>query len=124
MKEPQGTTERRTVPRQTLALPVRIEMMSSSGGSPTVIEGLTRDVSCKGAYFWGRAVFEVGQRLRLAWSIPPELNRQLGLEIRCVAEVVRVDPTQPDKPGMGVAIRVLHFETPQVTSWPDRSPQT
>jgi hypothetical protein len=25
---------------------------------------------------------------------------------------------------MGVAIRVLHFETPQVTSWPDRSPQT
>jgi hypothetical protein len=41
-----------------------------------------------------------------------------------VAEVVRVDPAQPDKAGMGVAIRVLHFETPQVTSWPDRSPQT
>jgi hypothetical protein len=25
---------------------------------------------------------------------------------------------------MGVAIQVLHFETPQVTCWPDRSPQT
>jgi hypothetical protein len=92
MREPQGITERRTVPRRTLALPVRIEMMSSGGRSPTAIEGLTRDVSCKGAYFWGRAVFEVGQRLRLAWSIPPELNRQLGLEIRCTAEVVRLDP--------------------------------
>jgi hypothetical protein len=25
---------------------------------------------------------------------------------------------------MGVAVRILHFETPQVTSWPDGSPQT
>ena len=113
-----GSSERRNPARQFLDLPVRVELNPGSGGTPAVIEGRTRDISNRGAYFWARAAFHLGQSLHLTWNIPPELNRKSALEIRCVAEVIRLDPEGPRATGVGVGVRILRFGTPKVSSWP------
>jgi hypothetical protein len=118
MAEPPGSSERRNSVRQVLDLPVRVELNPGSGGTLLVVEGRTRDVSNKGAYFWARAAFHLGQALHLTWNIPAELNRKSALEIRCVAEVIRLGPEEPAIGGLGVGVRILHFGTPKVSSWP------
>jgi hypothetical protein len=104
--------------RQFLDLPVRVEMNPGAGGTLAVVKGRTRDVSNRGAYFWARAAFHLGQALHLTWIIPAELNHNSALEIRCVAEVIRLDPEEPANREVGVAVRILHFGIPKVTSWP------
>jgi hypothetical protein len=121
MTEPPGSSERRNPVRQFLDLPVRVELNPGSGGTLVVVEGRTRDVSNKGAYFWARAAFHLGQALHLTWNIPAELNHNSALEIRCVAAVIRLGPEEPANGGLGVGVRILHFGTPKVTSWPHTS---
>jgi hypothetical protein len=118
MTERLGSSERRNPVRQFLDIPVRVELNHGPGGTPAVIEGRTRDVSNKGAYFWARGPFHLGQSLHLTWNVPAELNHHSALEIDCVAEVIRLDPENPGQPGVGVGVRVLHFGIPKVTSWP------
>lgn len=118
MTELRSSQERRNFARQVLDLPVRVELNPGSGGTLVVVEGRTRDVSNKGAYFWARAAFHLGQALHLTWNIPAELNPNSALEIRCVAAVIRLGPEEPAIGGSGVGVRILHFGTPKVTSWP------
>jgi hypothetical protein len=118
MTELPGPSERRNPKRQFLNLPVRVEMNPGSGGKLIVLKGRTRDVSNRGAYFWASAAFHLGQALHLTWNIPAELDHNSTLEIRCVAEVIRLDPEQPANGEIGVAVRILHFGTPKVTSGP------
>jgi len=116
MTELPGSSKRRNLVRQFLNLPVRVELNPGSGRTLLVTKGRTRDVSNRGAYFWARAAFHLGQALHLTWNIPAELNLNSALEIRCVAEVIRLDPEEPAYGGVGVAVRILHFGTPKVTS--------
>ena len=118
MTELPGSSKRRSLVRQFLNLPVRVELNPGSGRTLVVTKGRTRDVSNRGAYFWARGTFRLGQSLHLTWSIPAELNYQSALEIRCVAEVVRLDPEEPRQPGVGVGVTILQFGIPKVTSWP------
>jgi len=121
MTELPGSSKRRSLVRQFLNLPVRVELNPGAGGTLVVTKGRTRDVSNRGAYFWARAAFHLGQALHLTWNIPAELNHNSALEIRCVAEIIRLDPEEPAYGGVGVAVRILHFGTPKVTSWPHAS---
>lgn len=118
MAELPSSSERRNPFRQPLDLPVRVELNPGSGGTLAVVKGRTRDVSNRGAYFWASAAFHLGQALHLTWNIPAELDHNSTLEIRCVAEVIRLDPEAPANRGVGVGVRILHFGTPKVTSGP------
>lgn len=115
MPELPSSSERRNPGRQFFDLPVRVEMNPGSGGRLIVVKGRTRDVSNRGAYFRAHAAFHLGQALHLTWNIPAELNHNSALEIRCVVEVVRLDPEEPANGGVGVGVRILHFGTPKVT---------
>lgn len=111
-------SERRIFSRQALALPVVVQLGSCATRTPLAsIRGFTRDVSNRSAYFWAVGAFEVGQVLHLSLEIPPALGRSYSLTIQWEAQVIRVDASPQQ---VGVAVRVLRFETPTVS--PDSRP--
>ncbi len=110
-----SSPERRAFSRQTLALPLKVEQGCREAEAASIIEGCTRDVSNRGAYFWAKGVFRIGQRIRLSLQIPADSARNYSMKIRGEAEVIRVEGGKSLEQAAGVAVRVLHFETPTVT---------
>jgi hypothetical protein len=111
------TLERRIFSRQAMAFRVTVEAarrQAETGPAPEKLTGLTRDVSNRGAYFWAEGAFHTGQQLRVSLEIPPEQGRNYSLKIQWEAEVIRVEGNQLGRPALGVAVRILHFETPKI----------
>jgi hypothetical protein len=102
--------------RQRLPLPLvaRIERRSPSGRTSLVM-GCTRDVSNRGAYLWSPVPFASGESVELKLEVPPDQGRNWTMEIRCQAEVTRVEPSPHGGRHQGVAVRILSFEIRQVT---------
>jgi len=61
--------------------------------STRTYKGLTRDVSCGGAYFWiSNRTFKSGEMIRIELMIPPKAGvLESGGRVRCYAIVLRSD---------------------------------
>jgi PilZ domain len=119
MTEDPAVAERRTALRRQINIPVWVEELPSRIGRPVIIQGRTRDVSHRGAFLWVPPVFSVGQRLRLDMGVATDEGHSLGLQIKCEAEVVRLQPAvAPDHPS-GVAVRILQFDAPRPVQYPE-----
>ena len=66
------------------------------------VQGITRDVSASGVYFWtSESVCALGELIKFS----VELKRREGrMMLRCQGDVVRTEPRAID---MGVAVRIV-----------------
>jgi hypothetical protein len=95
--------ERRKLPRYKVDWPVKLTGRNE-GGVRYFGEGVLKNISARGAFFYTDRSSRVGERLDIAVRLPIKAEKWLVYS----AEVVRVDPPSPRT---GVAIK---FDT----SWP------
>ena len=119
MTEDPAVAERRTALRRQIDLPVWVEELPSRIGRPIIVRGRIRDVSHRGAFLWVPPVFSVGQRLRLEMGVATGEDQNLGLQIKCEAEVVRLQPAVPPGHPSGVGVRILQFDAPRPVQFPE-----
>jgi PilZ domain len=119
MTEVPAASERRIALRRQMDIPVWVEKMPRQPDHPSLVRAHTRDISHRGAFLWAPAIFPLGQRLRLEMNVAPEGEQNLGLKIKCEAEVVRLQPASPPTTSSGIAVRILSFETPRPVPFPE-----
>src|ERR1700719_3182993 len=86
--------ERREARRFTMSLPMRVFPRESKGRE---MDARTRDVSYRGLYFLADANFKVGSEIEFVITIPQQVTRSGDVNIRCVGEIVRIEPTENGK---------------------------
>lgn len=109
--------ERRVAQRRSVNLPVWVEKLPRVSGTPSLVKAQTRDISNRGVYIWIPPLYRLGQRLGLEMDVPPGSFQELGLHLRCTAEVVRVEAPKPPENKSGMGLRILSFETPRPFRW-------
>jgi hypothetical protein len=103
------TIERRSSRRFTMALPLTIRSGQSAEQEG---HGRTRDVSFRGLYFVTDAGYETGARIEFVLTLPKEVTQVGDVNIRCFAEVVRVETEQKNAQdgSRGIAARIERYE--------------
>jgi hypothetical protein len=97
--------ERREARRFTMSLPMRVFPRESKGRE---MNAQTRDVSYRGLYFLTDANFEVGSEIEFVITLPQQVTQSGDVNIRCLGEVVRIEPTENGK--AGVAAKIARYE--------------
>ncbi len=97
--------DRRSDARFSLCLPARVQDPQSNSGA-----AITRDVSHSGSYIYLDLDndLEEGARLELILELPAEITGDTPVNIRCQANVVRVDRGYSRR--TGVALRITSYE--------------
>ncbi|HEX4643518.1 MAG TPA: PilZ domain-containing protein [Candidatus Acidoferrales bacterium] len=98
------STERRNSRRFTMTLPLTVR---SAGPGGNERHGQTRDVSFRGLYFLIEADFTAGTPIEFILTLPREITMAGDVNIRCFAEIVRVEPHNGKR---GVAARIDRYE--------------
>jgi hypothetical protein len=100
----ESSMERRASRRFTMTLPLTVRSSDPSG---TEQHGQTRDVSFRGLYFLIEADFAPGSPIEFILTLPREITLAGDVNIRCFAEIVRVEPHNGKR---GVAARIDRYE--------------
>jgi hypothetical protein len=98
-------TERREARRFTMSLPMRVLPREPKGRE---LDAHTRDVSYRGLYFLTDANFEVGGEIEFVITLPQQVTQSGDVNIRCLGEVVRIEPAESGR--VGIAARIARYE--------------
>ena len=119
MTDAPAVSERRTALRRQLSIPVWIEKLPAQVNHPSLVQAQTRDISHRGAFLLAPAIFNVGQRLGLEMGVATDESPNLGLQIKCEAVVVRLQPPIPPDVPSGIGVRIERFDTPRPVQFPE-----
>jgi hypothetical protein len=72
------------------------------------LDAQTRDVSYRGLYFLADANFDVGSEIEFVITLPQQVTQSGDVSIRCLGEVVRIEPTENGK--VGIAAKIARYE--------------
>jgi len=97
--------ERREARRFTMNLPMRVLPREAKGRE---LDAYTRDVSYRGLYFLTAAKFEIGGEIEFVITLPQQVTQSGDVSIRCVGEVMRVEPTENGR--VGIAAKIARYE--------------
>jgi len=97
--------ERREARRFTMSLPMRVLPRESRGRE---VDASTRDVSYRGLYFLADADFKVGSEIEFVIILPQQVTQSGDVNIRCLGEVVRSEPTENGR--VGIAAKIARYE--------------
>src|SRR6266478_3870002 len=97
--------ERREARRFTMSLPMRVFPRESKGRE---MDAHTRDVSYRGLYFLTDANFQVGSEIEFVITLPQQVTQSGDVSIRCLGEVVRIEPTENGR--VGIAAKIARYE--------------
>jgi hypothetical protein len=97
--------DRREARRFTMSLPLRVLPREAKGHE---LDANTRDVSYRGLYFLVNSHFEVGGEIEFVITLPQQVTRLGDVNIRCLGEVVRIEPT--DSGRVGIAAKIARYE--------------
>jgi PilZ domain len=97
--------DRREARRFTMSLPLRVLPREAQGHE---LDTNTRDVSYRGLYFLANSNFEVGGEIEFVITLPQQVTRLGDVNIRCLGEVVRIEPT--DNGRVGIAAKIARYE--------------
>jgi hypothetical protein len=108
--QPQGVlmsegADRREARRFTMNLPMRVLPREARGHE---LDAHTRDVSYRGLYFLADANFEVGSEIEFVITLPQQVTQSGDVNIRCLGEVVRIEPTENGR--VGIAAKIARYE--------------
>jgi hypothetical protein len=110
VQQPQGVlmsdgAERREARRFTMSLPMRVLPREAKGRE---VDASTRDVSYRGLYFLADANFEIGSEIEFVIILPQQVTQSGDVNIRCLGEVVRIEPTENGR--VGIAAKIARYE--------------
>lgn len=97
--------DRREARRFNMTLPLRVLPHEPNG---TAFSAQTRDVSYRGLYFLAEASFEIGSEIEFVITLPQQVAKNGDVSIRCLGQIVRVEPTENGR--LGVAARIERYE--------------
>src|SRR5437016_4962270 len=97
--------ERREARRFTMSLPLRVLPREDTGRE---VDASTRDVSYRGLYFLTDADFKVGSEIEFVIILPQQVTQSGDVNIRCLGEVVRIEPTENGR--VGIAAKIARYE--------------
>ena len=97
--------ERREAQRFTMSLPMRVLPREEKGHE---VDANTRDVSYRGLYFLTDADFKVGNEFEFVITLPQQVTQSSDVNIRCLGQVVRIEPT--DNGRVGIAAKIARYE--------------
>jgi hypothetical protein len=97
--------ERREARRFTMSLPMRVLPREDTGRE---VDASTRDVSYRGLYFLTDADFKVGSEIEFVIILPQQVTQSGDVNIRCLGEVVRIEPTENGR--VGIAAKIARYE--------------
>jgi hypothetical protein len=108
--QPQGVlmsegADRREARRFTMSLPMRVLPREARGHE---LDAHTRDVSYRGLYFLADANFEVGSKIEFVITLPQQVTQSGDVNIRCLGEIVRIEPTENGR--VGIAAKIARYE--------------
>jgi hypothetical protein len=108
--QPQGElmvdgADRREARRFTMSLPMRVLPRESKGYE---LDAHTRDVSYRGLYFVANANFAIGTEIEFVITLPQQVTQSGDVNIRCLGEVVRIEPTENGR--VGIAAKIARYE--------------
>jgi hypothetical protein len=110
VQQPQGVlmsdgAERREARRFTMSLPMRLLPREDKGRE---VDASTRDVSYRGLYFLADTNFEIGSEIEFVIILPQQVTQSGDVNIRCLGEVVRIEPTENGR--VGIAAKIARYE--------------
>jgi hypothetical protein len=110
VQQPQGVlmsdgAERREARRFTMSLPMRVLPREDKGRE---VDASTRDVSYRGLYFLADTNFEIGSEIEFVIILPQQVTQSGDVNIRCLGEVVRIEPTENGR--VGIAAKIARYE--------------
>jgi hypothetical protein len=94
---------RRKLPRFGMQLPLEVK-----AGTSTKVEGMTRDISARGVYFFIEKEALFHSSVEFTVVFPKEVTGHSSLLVRCVGSVVRVEASDQGK--IGVAAEIQRYE--------------
>jgi hypothetical protein len=97
--------DRREARRFTMSLPMRVLPREAKGRE---LDAHTRDVSYRGLYFLADANFDVGSEIEFVITLPQQVTQSGAVNIRCLGEIVRIEPTENGR--VGIAARIARYE--------------
>jgi hypothetical protein len=97
--------DRREARRFTMSLPMRVLPREAKGNE---LDAHTRDVSYRGLYFVANANFEIGTEIEFVITLPQQVTQSGDVNIRCLGEVVRIEPTENGR--VGIAAKIARYE--------------
>jgi hypothetical protein len=97
--------DRREARRFTMSLPMRVLPREAKGHE---LDAQTRDVSYRGLYFLADSNFDVGSEIEFVITLPQQVTQSGDVSIRCLGEVVRIEPTENGK--VGIAAKIARYE--------------
>ena len=97
--------DRREARRFNMRLPLRVLPHEPNG---TVLSAQTRDVSYRGLYFLAETNFDIGSEIEFVITLPQQVNQNGDVSIRCLGQIVRVEPTNNGR--MGIAAKIERYE--------------
>src|SRR5260370_42104716 len=89
--------ERREARRFTMSLPMRVLPREAKGRE---VDAHTRDVSYRGLYFTADSKFDIGSEVEFVITLPQQVKQAGDVKIRCLGEVVRIEPTENGRLGI------------------------
>jgi hypothetical protein len=97
--------DRREARRFNMTLPLRVLPHKSHGSELTA---QTRDVSYRGLYFLAETKFPIGSEIEFVITLPEQVTQSNDVNIRCLGQIVRVEPTSNGK--LGIAAKIERYE--------------
>jgi hypothetical protein len=102
-------TERRTVRRYDLSLPIIIRVPTERQIDSR--EGRTRDISTRGLYFVIEQDFAAGSELDITLTLPAEITHGMEVFVRALGKVVRVERRMEDGTArIGIAAVIERYD--------------
>ncbi|SRR6266404_2133996 len=102
-------TERRTVRRYDLSLPIIIRIPTERTVDSQ--RGNTRDISTRGLYFVIDQNLEAGSELDITLTLPAEITHGTAVFVRALGKVIRVERrVEDDSTRMGVAAVIERYD--------------
>ncbi len=100
--------ERRSVPRQTVRIPLTFRTVQTA--TPGTLAAETVNLSQNGVYFTTAHPVKVGAPLELFLTMPREVTGHNSAQVRCKARVVHVEPNAAASGRTGVGARIEWYE--------------
>jgi hypothetical protein len=97
--------DRREARRFNMTLPLRVLPQEPHASELTA---QTRDVSYRGLYFLAETKFPIGSEIEFVITLPEQVTQSGDVNIRCLGQIVRVEPTSNGR--MGVAAKIERYE--------------
>jgi hypothetical protein len=97
--------DRREARRFNMTLPLRVLPHEPHGSELTA---QTRDVSYRGLYFLAETNFPVGSEIEFVITLPEQVTQSGDVNIRCLGQIVRVEPTSNGR--LGIAAKIERYE--------------